>query len=82
MKGTFRKAIGIAAVFIVLGVVVMIALSPRREGFCPGLFSFGNKPASGQSGRDTAPVRAPEASPDSMPAASAGEAIFDTLTVK
>ena len=35
-----QKIIGIVGVVAVAGVIVMVALSPKKEGFFPDMFSF------------------------------------------
>lgn len=79
-KGTFRKVLGMAAVVAAVGVIVMMVLSPRREGFCPELFTrIGGAVERPQP--ESVPVRLPETVPDSLPP-SAYEAVSDTLTVE
>lgn len=40
MKGMFLKIAGITGIIVILGVITMVALSPRAEGFFPDLLSF------------------------------------------
>ncbi len=63
----FQKIIGIAGVVAVLGVIVMVALSPRTEGFLPDMFDFlKRRPAVETAApQSTAPVTLPPA--DTIP---------------
>ncbi len=39
----FQKIIGIIGALAVLGVIAMVAVSPKAEGFFPGMFHFMNR---------------------------------------
>ncbi len=62
----FQKIIGIAGILAVVGVIVMVALSPRAEGFVPDMFDFMKRPA--QAGTPVPQAAVPEYHPaDTLP---------------
>jgi hypothetical protein len=40
MKGLFQKIVGIIGILAVIGIIVMVAISPRGKGFLPDILSF------------------------------------------
>lgn len=57
MKGVFQKITGVVGVLATIGFIVMVGLSPRTEGLCPGLLSSGAQ-ASPDPVQDAAPAEA------------------------
>lgn len=80
MKGMFQKILGITGSIIVLGIIVMVAISPRGEGFFPELLSF-RKAAEQQPVPVSVPpaVPEPEPAPMPLPADSLLQPLADTL---
>lgn len=50
-----RKLIGIIGIIVVVGTIVMVALSPRTEGFFPGMFDFLKHTPQTETGTISAP---------------------------
>jgi hypothetical protein len=61
-----QRIIGIVGILAVAGTIVMVALSPRAEGFFPGMFDFLKRtPGTEEPGTIYAPeISVPE--PDSI----------------
>lgn len=77
MKGIVRKIIGIAGIFIVVGVIVMVALAPRKEGFFPDLLSFKKKTATEHPVREVLPAVEPQPVSDTIPQPAADSLSFE-----
>lgn len=79
-KGTFCKALGMVGVLVTLWVIIMLAMSPPKEGLCPEMLTWDDDMVE-QTQPESVPVRIPETVSDSLPA-SAEKPVSDTFIVK